>query len=318
MTDHSQPSDFRLTRRACLSGAAAAGVAAMLPASPVLAQELQLKSTKIGDIELTVLSDGYFPQPAQGMAPEIDAAQRNAALAAAGHTTDSIRRPLNVTLLRTPSEQILIDVGSGTRFIPTAGRLAEVFEENDIDPEAITKVIYTHAHPDHLWGTINDFDEVSYPNADYYISAEEWNFWMADDVLSKLAEDRQGFGIGAQKNLNVIKEKINTFKPGDDIITGVRAIETGGHTPGHIAVEIGSNKGSVMVVGDALIHSVISFAHPDWRPSADYDQARAAQTRKTLLDRLAADKTRIVGYHLPFPGLGTVARANGAYRFEAG
>ncbi|MHA1525121.1 MAG: MBL fold metallo-hydrolase [Alphaproteobacteria bacterium] len=322
MTEHARENELSLTRRACLSLAAAGSAAALLPWAPAArAQELQIQSTMVGDIEMTVLSDGFFTQPSVGMAPGIDAPTRNAALAAAGQTGDALDRPLNVTLLRTPDDLILIDVGSGTRFVPGAGLLAEVFEANDIDPEAITKVIFTHAHPDHLWGTINDFDEISYPNADYYISAAEWNFWMADDVFAKLPENRQGFAVGAQKNLNVIKDKINTFKPGDDIVTGIRAIDTAGHTPGHVAIEVGSSKGSVMVVGDALTHSVISFAHPDWQPASDYDQPLAAKSRKILLDRLAADKTRMVGYHLPFPGLGTVQRVNGAkatYRFEIG
>jgi len=36
-----------------------------------------------------------------------------------------------------------------------------------------------------------------------------------------------------------------------------------------------------------------------------------------LLDRLAADRGRLIGFHLPFPGLGRVERKDGAYRFVA-
>jgi glyoxylase-like metal-dependent hydrolase (beta-lactamase superfamily II) len=70
------------------------------------------------------------------------------------------------------------------------------------------------------------------------------------------------------------------------------------------------------VIGDALAHPVIAFEHPDWRPVADHEPERAAATRKALLSRLASDKTHIVGYHLPFLGIGFVERSGTAYRFS--
>ena len=53
-------------------------------------------------------------------------------------------------------------------------------------------------------------------------------------------------------------------------------------------------------------------------PAGDhFDPERAVATRKSLLDRLATDRTRVIGYHLPFPGVGHVARNGGAYVFIA-
>jgi len=34
-----------------------------------------------------------------------------------------------------------------------------------------------------------------------------------------------------------------------------------------------------------------------------------------MLDRLSADRTRFVAYHLPYPGVGYAERKDGAYRF---
>ena len=71
--------------------------------------------------------------------------------------------------------------------MPTAGKLAEYLEAAGIDPKAVTKVVFTHAHPDHLWGTLDDFDgEPMFANASYAISAAEWSFWMAQDVALRL------------------------------------------------------------------------------------------------------------------------------------
>jgi glyoxylase-like metal-dependent hydrolase (beta-lactamase superfamily II) len=198
-----------------------------------------------------------------------------------------------------------------------AGKLLANMEAAGIDKASITKVVFTHAHPDHIWGTLDDFDESpNFPNASYVIAAAEWNFWTSDDAASKLPQDRQNFAPGAKRNLMRIKDRIKTIRPDEDAASGLRAIDTAGHTAGHIAIEITSGRETILVVGDALAHPVIAFAHPDWRPAADHHDAdQAVAVRKRLLDRLATDRTPIIGYHLPFPGRGLVERVGSAYRY---
>ena len=137
---------------------------------------------------------------------------------------------------------------------------------------------------------------------------------MSGDVLTRIPQDRHNIAAEAARNLQRIKDKIRSVKPGEDIATGLRAIDTAGHTQGHIAIEIVSGGEAVLVIGDALAHPVIAFEHPDWRPAADHEPERAAATRKALLSRLAFDKTRI-GYHLPFPGIAFVELSGTGYRF---
>jgi hypothetical protein len=72
----------------------------------------------------------------------------------------------------------------------------------------------------------------------------------------------------------------------------------------------------MVVLSDALTHIIISFAHPDWMPAADHhDPQRAAAVRKTLLDKLATDRERGIGFHLPSLGIGIVERSRSSYRF---
>ena len=104
---------------------------------------------------------------------------------------------------------------------------------------------------------------------------------MADDVALKLPEDRQEFRGGRQAESREIKDKIKTIKPGEDIVSGLRAVDTAGHTAGHIAIEVVSGHDALLVVGDALAHPVIAFAHPEWKPAADHhDAEQAIKTRK--------------------------------------
>ena len=72
----------------------------------------------------------------------------------------------------------------------------------------------------------------------------------------------------------------------------------------------------LLVGGDVLANPVVSFRRPDWPFGSDLDRDAGAATRKRLLDRLATEKIPFIGFHLPWPGLGRVAREGTAYRFE--
>jgi glyoxylase-like metal-dependent hydrolase (beta-lactamase superfamily II) len=83
-----------------------------------------------------------------------------------------------------------------------------------------------------------------------------------------------------------------------------------------VSLEVAGADG-LLVTGDALTHPIISFQYPQWRTTADHEPDRAGATRAKLLDRLASDRTQLVGFHLPYPGVGRVERKDGAYRFVA-
>ena len=82
---------------------------------------------------------------------------------------------------------------------------------------------------------------------------------------------------------------------------GVLVLETPGHTQGHISLELAGGDGLV-IGGDAITHAVISFQHPSWKVPVDHDPDVGVSSRVRLFDRLATDKLRLVGAHLPFPG----------------
>lgn len=306
----------RLDRRQLLALAGSGAALAVAGALP--AHAATHASFKHGDVEVTIISDGNLVIPTRLLAMNADPKDVAAALATAGQSGETVSPPTNVTLLRRGTETILFDTGAGPNFMPTAGKLIDNMKAAGIDPRSVTKVIYTHAHPDHIWGTLDDFDEAPhFPAASYVIAAAEWNFWMADDVVSRLPVERQNFATGAKRNLAKIKERMRTVKPGEEIVSGISGIDTAGHTAGHMAIQVASAGTELVVLGDALTHAVISFAHPDWRPAADHhDAAAAALMRRRLLDRLAATNATVVGFHLPFPGVGKVRRRGAAWAFE--
>jgi glyoxylase-like metal-dependent hydrolase (beta-lactamase superfamily II) len=299
------------------AGAIAAASAGLIPCRSAWASSQPV--LKSGDIEALVVSDGSFVLPVGFLVtPDAPPAQRETALTAAGQGGDTIQMANNVTVIRSPSAVILVDAGTGPRHQPTAGKLAANLTAAGILPSAITHVVLTHGHPDHLWGVLDADENPIYPNASYVLSAAEWDVWADPDVMQKLpaALPKERVAAGARNHLSRIKDKVRIVRDGDEIVSAVRVIDTPGHTPGHISVEVTGGDG-LIVAGDALTHMVISFQHPSWRVPADHEADRGITTRLRLLDRLATEKRRLIGAHLPFPGAGFVERKDGAYRFVA-
>src|SRR5262245_1991240 len=153
---------FTLNRRALLAGL---GAASLLPARVLAAPPHRLK---LGEVEVTILSDGHLTVPTRFLAR--NASEAEIASAIGVNTTTAITPPCNVTLVHTPTDLILIDVGSGPHYMAGAGKLGENMEAAGIDRHSIRKVILTHAHPDHLWGLLDDFDDTPmFPRASYLI-----------------------------------------------------------------------------------------------------------------------------------------------------
>ena len=300
-----------LTRRTLLAATAATAAAQALPAFAAAPHTF-----KHGAFEVTIVSDGHLVLPTSFLAADRTPEQRAALLKAAGQTGETYNSPTNITLIRSGDDLILVDMGSGDRFMPTAGKLWENLKNAGIDKSTITKVIFTHGHPDHLWGAVDELDDPMLPKATFYVSGAEWDFWNGDDATRGLPAERAGFVTGARRNYAAIKERVKMIKPGEDIVSGIQAVATPGHTQGHVALALAGGDG-LIVGGDVLTHPLISFAHPEWRPAADHVPDQAAETRRKLLDRLTADRSRLVGFHLPYPGVGTVERKDGAYRFVA-
>ncbi|HEY8580107.1 MAG TPA: MBL fold metallo-hydrolase [Beijerinckiaceae bacterium] len=294
------------SRRTVVQGLAAAATLAFAPVARAV------------DDRLETLSDGAFTLPtgllSRGASPE----EIKKALAEAGLPTDVTRNPLNVSLLTRGDARILFDCGAGQNFMPGAGKLADSLSAASVDPSSVKHVVFTHLHPDHLWGALDDFDAPAFPEATYHVAAAERDYWLSPKVYETLPEDRHAFAAGAQRILKALEPSLRVFKPGDEVAPGVMAIDTRGHTPGHVSFDVKVGSETITVLGDALTHPVFSFRHPDWAGGFDQEPERAVATRKALLDKTAAERGRIVGYHLPQGGMGRVERAGAAYRFVAG
>lgn len=300
------------SRRTVLAGLAATALPLRArAATPVFKRTL-------GALEVMVVSDGTLNVPLSFQLPETKPEDAAALFTAHGLPAGGMPSQTNVTLVKAGGELILIDVGSGHNFQSTAGKLADNLEAASIQPEAITKVVFTHAHPDHLWGAIDELDELRFPKASYVIGSVEWDFWTNPQTASRMPDAFQGIALASARILKRLEGKIERRRAGEAVAPGLTYVETIGHTPGHMSVLAESNGQMLMIGGDVLTNPAVSFARPEWRVGSDFDRDQAVTTRKRLLDRLVADKLPLIGFHLPYPGHGMVERKDNAYRFVAG
>ncbi|MEM9630419.1 MAG: MBL fold metallo-hydrolase [Pseudomonadota bacterium] len=303
---------FQVSRRSILAGGLALTATAV--AGP-MRRAVAETSFAFGDHDITVFSDGHLTLPMNFLLPEQSEEEIAALLSAHDLPTDSLTPDCNITLLRSGDRLILFDVGSGSNFQPSAGELIGKLEEAEIDATDITDIVLTHAHPDHLWGILDEFDDPLYSEANVWVPEAEWNYWRSEDTLAGTPDERKSFVVGAQSRFEAIEDQVSMVRPGQEVLPGVEAIDTAGHTPGHMSYMIHSGSESVLVVGDAISNSVISFEKPEWVSGSDQDPQQGIATRKMLLDRLAQDGSRLIGFHFPNPGSGRVEKTSSAYRF---
>jgi glyoxylase-like metal-dependent hydrolase (beta-lactamase superfamily II) len=298
-----------LDRRKFLALATGLVAAGLLPKHALaLAGPYTLKQ---GAFDITVVSDGNLELDIAQVFPEapVDEVKKLLGPAVAG---EKARVEVNVLLLKSGSDQILIDSGAGPNMSPLAGKLAESLKAAGTEPSAITKVIYTHAHPDHLWGSVGADGKLVYENASFHMAEAEHNFWSAPDLASKMPEGMRPMVQGIQGQLTALKEKMTFFKPGAEVIPGLAAIDTAGHTPGHVSFELAGGDGMILT-GDCVTAALVFFPHPEWKFGFDADQDKAIAARKSLLGMAASGKKQMLGYHWPYPGLARAEAKDNAF-----
>ncbi|MCO4318631.1 MBL fold metallo-hydrolase [Phyllobacterium sp. 21LDTY02-6] len=272
------------------------------------------KRFKLGEFEFTVLLDGL--RPGDGPYPTFGANQSQEAVAELMRANflpeTKFVNGFNPVLINTGSEVILVDTGFGEGGKANGlGQLSANLEAAGYSADQVTIVLITHMHGDHIGGLMNG-DKPAFANARYVGGKVEYEFWTDPARTGTPAENNAKAVAGKVKPL---AEKFTFIEAGDEVVPGITSEAAYGHTPGHMIFNVESGGQKLVLTADTANHYVASLQRPDWEVTFDTDKAMAAETRKRVFDRIAADRVPFIGYHMPFPGVGYVEKLEEGYRF---
>lgn len=273
---------------------------------------------KVGELDVLVVSDGVLPLPTKTMATNADPADLATWLGHMFMPLDAFDWPLNVLVVQTGEQTILVDAGLGGQFpdFPRAGQFPHRLDAAGIELESVTDVIITHMHMDHVGGLLVDAVKKRLrPDVRIHVTAAEVEFWRAPDFThtSMPSPVPDVLRSTATRFMNEYRDKLRIFDKECEVAPGVVARLTGGHTPGHCVVELTSGGERLTFAGDAMFP--VAFDHPDWHNGFEHDPEESERVRVGLFRELAANGGLLVATHLPFPSVGRVAIEGDIFRW---
>jgi glyoxylase-like metal-dependent hydrolase (beta-lactamase superfamily II) len=312
-----------LSRRAVLSGFAAAATPGLV--QPVFAAgpmaNVQLPAAyrfKVGAFECTVVSDGPLKLGTVSAAMFKGYTQaRIDEILAANFLSNDFLIEQNALVVNTGEKLVLIDTGIGFRKVygPRSGRLLANLRGAGIDPGSIDVVALSHAHPDHVWGLVSEDGKPNFPNAQIHITQADLEFWTDE---GKLSHPALGPAIGPLRNtLLPLRDRMIFLKDGQDVVSGVQALSSPGHTVGHTSFVISSQGSAIVNIADLGHLPLLQMENPRAEFARDTDPKQGVSSRLRVFDLVASRKIPIVAYHFPWPGIGHIAKRGEGYRYVA-
>ncbi|WP_107314116.1 MBL fold metallo-hydrolase [Burkholderia metallica] len=275
-------------------------------------------AVRVGDVDVVLISDGVLPLPTSTMSTNASEADRNAWFDGRFLQRDMFDWALNIALVRSGDRLILIDsgVGDGFDYFTRAGRSVMRLESAGIDLSAITDIVITHMHMDHVGGLNNDGVKAKLrPDVRIHVSAAEVAFWKQPDFSKTVMPEAVPPALrkAADRFVALYRENFVQFEQTAEIAPGVSARVTGGHTPGHCVVDIASNGERLTFVGDAIFE--VNFDHPEWQNGFEHDPEGSIDVRLALFKEAAETGAMLAAAHVAFPSIGHVARDGDGFRF---
>src|SRR5664279_2445346 len=255
----------KLTRRNLLSAAAGAAAAVAMPLDhsvraatpPAGKQAAGWYRYKIGSVEVTVATDGVARfKMAEDHVINIKKDVVNAALAEVFMEKDMMTTPYNPICLNTSAKLVVIDTGTGEANYKKSNGVGGQFVSNlaaaGIERAAVDTVIISHFHGDHINGLLMADNSLTYPNAEILVPAPEHTYWMDDGEMSRAEKGRiEGNFKNVRRVFNAeVMKRVKTYDWGKEVLAGITAQGTPGHTPGHTSYVLSSGSDAVYLQSD--------------------------------------------------------------------
>jgi glyoxylase-like metal-dependent hydrolase (beta-lactamase superfamily II) len=307
-----------LAAPALLAGMAG-GAAAQAPAPPAPpAQAPGFYRFRVGQHVMTMVHDGQAirPDPTQGFVRNATPEEVATSMRAQGLDPARLVNPFTIPVLRTARGTVMFDTGNGPQTASDSriGQLQANLAAAAIDPASIDIVAFTHFHGDHIGGLLDGSGGAAFARARIVVPEKEWAFWMDEGQASRAPEALRPAFANVRRRFAPYESRIERIADGAEILPGLRAMDTPGHTPGHTSFHVSDGDAQAMVLGDLTSRPEFNLTNPGWHVIFDMDPVMAEATRRRVFDQLAADRIRCVAYHWPFPANGIVMKEGNGYR----
>jgi glyoxylase-like metal-dependent hydrolase (beta-lactamase superfamily II) len=264
----------------------------------------------LGDFEITALNDGTLMLPVDKLLRENQPGQVLRALQQA-YLGVPLETSVNGYLINTGAKLVLIDSGAASLFGPTLGRLLANLKASGYQPDQVDEVYITHLHGDHVGGLLAE-GKAAFPNAVVRLDKREADFWLSEAEMAKAPEAARGGFKGAMMSLKPYQDagRLRPFDGATELLPGIRAVPSYGHTPGHTVYMVESQGQKLAVWGDLMHVAAVQFPDPSVTISFDSDSAQAMPQRQKAYAEAAAAGYYVAVTHVSFPGIGKL-RADG-------
>jgi glyoxylase-like metal-dependent hydrolase (beta-lactamase superfamily II) len=307
-----------LAAPALLTGMAGEAAAQAAPAPPTPTQAPGFYRFRVGQHVMTMVHDGQAirPDPTQGFVRNATPEEVATSMRAQGLDPARLVNPFTIPVLRTAQGTVMFDTGNGPQTAADSriGQMQANLAAAGIDPASIDIIALTHFHGDHIGGLLDGSGGAAFARARIVVPEKEWAFWMDEGQASRAPEGLRPAFANVRRRFAPYEARVERIADGAEILPGLRAMDTPGHTPGHTSFHVSDGDAQAMVFGDLTSRPEFNLTNPGWHVIFDMDPVMAEATRRRVFDRVAADRIRCVGYHWPFPANGTVMKEGSGYR----
>lgn len=267
----------------------------------------------LGEFEVTALSDGTVALPVEKLLTNIKADKLSQALQKY-HLSSPLETSVNAYLINTGSKLVLIDSGAGQLFGPTLGKFAAHLQAAGYQAGQVDEIYITHMHADHFGG-LTSAGLATFPNAIVRADQHDVDYWLSQASLEQAPPDKKAT---YERVLASFKPYMQAgrFQPFDgnvELVPGIRAIASHGHTPGHSIYQIESKGQKLMLWGDLMHVAAVQFEQPGVTIRFDTDSKAAAKQRQKAYAEAASQAYLVGAAHLSFPGLGYLRKQDKGY-----
>lgn len=264
----------------------------------------------VGEFEVTALSDGTVSLPVDELLTNTTREKVKITLAKSFLSTP-LETSVNAYLVNTGSKLILIDAGAGKLYGPTLGGLIANLNSAGYQAEQIDEIYVTHLHPDHVGGLV-DGERKIFTNAVVHADKRDADFWLVNKNMEKVsAEGKDNFKHAIAAVSPYVKTgHFITFSGDVDLVPGIKAIATPGHSIGHSVYAIESKGSKLVILGDLIHVAAVQFPNPAVTVKFDSDSRAAAAQRQRIFLDAAKNGYMVAAAHVSFPGIGHL-RENG-------